>query len=230
MGVIITGTTNGFFKVFIFGEYIPVILQLYLTKTNVFMKKVFLYLAACCIVATATAQKKSVLLFGDLGFVTSKFSDPGSTKNTRYFINPGIGYQFSDKWTAGLNFGIENNKDQSGGDYSKTKTLRGGPFVRYTRSISELFNFYAQADFSFLDLTYKNSSGLTQETTGSAVSLVPAIAFKIKNGFALNFGLGGIEYLNITYPSIDNQRVKGVYLSFGKQFNIGVSKNFGGTK
>ncbi len=194
------------------------------------MKKVFLYLAVSCMFATANAQKKSVLLFGDLGFITSKLSDPGTTTNTRYFINPGIGYQFSDNWTAGLNFGIENNKDESGGSYSKTKTLKGGPFVRYTYSISELFNFYVQAEAAALSLHFRTSVDPTKKTSGFAASVAPAIAFKIKKGFALNFGLGGIEYLNITYPSIDNQRAKGLYLSFGKQYNIGVSKNFGGNK
>ncbi|MDI3318306.1 outer membrane beta-barrel protein [Pinibacter soli] len=176
---------------------------------------------------SAKAQQGSVLVYGSLGLQTQSANyvnlrnvDGESGKGTCFSIAPGVGYQFNKNWTAGLELGFSSNKS---GDAKAENLFNVGPFVRYSQPISDIFSIYGQAGVGFE--SYKQDQS---KASGVYVSVVPAISANIKNGFALNFGFGGLSFENTKVKDGDAGSSFGV--NFGKSFNIGVSKNFGGKK
>lgn len=169
------------------------------------------------------AQQGSVLVFGTFSVNTEKDAD--DNKATSFSIFPGIGYQFTKNWTVGVTGGYARTKyDPVIGSDVKSNNYAIGVFGRYTCPISDIFSMYGQAD-----VTYRGGESGAFEYTGFGASIIPAVAINFKNGCALNFGFGGIEF--------ESQKLEGASesstafgISLGQQFNIGVSKNFGGTK
>jgi hypothetical protein len=161
------------------------------------------------------AQKGSVLVYGNLGYSSEKNSVDGSTGTTKTFgFSPGVGYQVADKWTLGLNLGYQ--KYRSG--YTSNK-YSAGPFLRYTKQISELFSFFAQ-----IQATYSiNDFSADPTSTSINVDAFPAIELNLGKGFALNFNFGGIGYESI--------KVKGKSGSYDRlNLNIGSGAGFGISK
>ncbi|XZF13022.1 outer membrane beta-barrel protein [Chitinophagaceae bacterium MMS25-I14] len=200
------------------------------------MKKIILTLLAAGSVAAVNAQSGSWLLYGnlDLNFYHQK----DATLETQQYgsINPGIGYQFNDNWTVGLagGFSILSTKDTTGAHTTKrfnTTQFNVGPFVRYTQPLSEIFAFYTQLEGGFLtgNTKFDNTDLPGYKYSGFYARLTPAIGVNVHNGFALNFGIGGIGYTSQKVKDASNSS-SSFALTFGQQVNIGVSKNFGGHK
>ncbi len=175
------------------------------------MKKL---LVAVVILVTSivSAQKNSILLGGNVGFSSEKIGD---SKLENFEFSPKVGYQFSDKWTAGVEGSIMNVKTTV---MDKTEKYKIGGFVRYSTPLSEIFSFYT--DFG---VGYQNTS--LNKAKGMYASLTPALFINMKNGFGLNFSIGGINYDNLDGKNDPRQERFG--FNFGKTVNIGVSKNFG---
>lgn len=194
------------------------------------MKKLLLSLLACGSIAAANAQAGSILAFGDLGIHATKDSAKNPTKTLGFNINPGVGYQFNKNWTAGIYVGyeVESSKPDNG-KRSSYNIFRGGLFGRYTCQISEIFNVFGQVQAGYyggkarFDGESINNSG----TSGFEATLFPAVAVNIKNGFALNFGFGGLGFKTAKHEGSDYSYSQ-LDFNFGQQFNIGISKNFGG--
>ena len=174
------------------------------------------------VATSVNAQKGSTLLYGDLGFNSTK-DDAGNKKST-FSLLPGIGYQFNDNWTMGLNLGYQTAKITPLGLASSSVNAFGiGPFIRYAHPLTNIFSVYGQ-----FDATYWNSKpdgGIATNTFDA--KLWPAVGVNIKNGFGLNFAFGGLEY--------STSKVKGAStssnsfgLNFGTGATFGISKNFGG--
>ncbi|MWB94412.1 outer membrane beta-barrel protein [Flavobacterium sp. GA093] len=174
------------------------------------MKKL-LVCAALLISGLASAQKGSVLVGGNIGFASDKV---GEAKSTSFEFNPKIGYQFADKWTAGVE-GYIASVDSDWAE--KTEKYKIGGFVRYTQSLSETF-----AVFADLGAGYQNES--VNDAKGMYVNLIPNLFINMKNGFGLNFSIGGIGYNNL--DGRNDERRESFGFDFGKTFNIGISKNF----
>jgi Outer membrane protein beta-barrel domain len=210
------------------------------------MKKLVLVMLIVIGFATASnAQKGSLLVYGNLNFASN--TDSFGLKSNNYSINPGIGYQFSDKWTAGLNFSfggsqVEKSATSSGnpvpsGNYNKVSFFNAGPFLRYTYSISSIFSIYGQADFNYLSGNSTPYQVVGGSYTGFGTDLFPAIDVNLKNGFALNFSFGGISYQSKTYtgtaynptnPGTDPPSSANLFaFTFGQGATFGISKNFG---
>ena len=191
----------------------------------IFMKKLVLSAVLLAAFAGAThAQKGSILLYGNAGVSTTKEAD--DDKSTSFNVNPGVGYQFSDNWTAGVNLGYGQSKyNPSGmGSTSKTDFYNAGVFARYTKPLGTIFSLFGQANAG-----YQGSKSGSAKSNGFAVEVFPAVALNVHNGFALNFSFGGISY--------GTSKVKGASgstntfnLNFGQQANFGISKTFGGKK
>jgi hypothetical protein len=165
---------------------------------------------------TANAQKGSILLFGNVGASTTNNNGGGS-----FNINPGIGYQFCDNWTAGVEGGYSYT-DRG----SITKMYTAGAFLRYTKPLVGIFSYYAQ-----LDAVYQGQKVLSGSNSfnfnGFDAKITPAISMNVKNGFALNFGIGGLEF-NTSKGNFTGAQSSGTFsFTVGQQFNIGISKNFG---
>ncbi|UAY52933.1 porin family protein [Ferruginibacter albus] len=159
---------------------------------------------------SANAQKGSILLYGNVGFTST--TPPVGDGTTSFNLTPGIGYQFNDNWTAGLNFNVETVTDQP--------TVFGvGPFIRYAKPLSDIFSVYGQFDATYT--SYGNS------VNGFGAKIWPAIGVNVHNGLALNFGFGSLGYSSVGASGAKSSTFG---LSFGSGATFGISKNFGGGK
>jgi hypothetical protein len=172
--------------------------------------------------------KGSILLYGAVGYTDSK-SNYGiyNTNTSKSFeFNPGIGYQFSDKWTAGADFAYSYDENSAGGN-GKTEGINIGPFLRYTHQLNGIFYIYGQVNAGFY---HTNPQRNEPKSNGFLGKMFPALFVNIKNGFGLNIDFGGIEYQTKKFKDIPYYNSKSFAFSFGKNISIGISKNFGGRK
>jgi hypothetical protein len=193
------------------------------------MKKLILALLAVSAFGTANAQKNSILVYGNLGINTAK-TDNGNgseSRNLNWNINPGVGYQFTNCLTIGLQGGINsqfsetrnspvlNTWNRSAAEYREWQV---GAFFRHTKHINNIFSVFAQLDLSYVSgqNVSENETRMVNNTTNTIVETViygydyyngfqaniaPMIAANIGNGLALNFGIGGLGYRTISYDA-----------------------------
>ncbi len=195
------------------------------------MKKTILLLMLMAGITTAAlAQEGSVLVYGNAGLSSNK--NANDSKSSSYSIRPGIGYQFSENWTAGLSFGVDGSRSELGttGNFNKINGFSVGPFVRYTHKISDLFSLFGQADVNYNSSKFTPFGNPSTTVNGFNVGIIPAVQMNVKNGFALNFGFGGIEYGSSKVDAPGANSSNSFNLTFGQQVNFGISKNFGGKK
>jgi hypothetical protein len=183
------------------------------------MKKMMV--SAALLLATCTgafAQKGSILLYGNIE--GSRNSTNGTLNNSSFNFNPGIGYQFDDNFTAGLNLNYETMDPNS---TTTNSMFTAGPFVRYSKMVTPLFSAFGQLDANFG--TGTNKVGTTSADYGvTNIGFTPAISMHIKKGLCLNFNVGGIN-LNSTKPQGGVSSSDFGY-NFGRSIVIGLSKNF----
>ncbi|MCP2029278.1 hypothetical protein L1276_004462 [Flavobacterium sp. HSC-32F16] len=164
------------------------------------------------ITTVGTAQKNSILLGGNVGFTSEKI---GESKLDNFEFSPLVGYQFADHWTAGVQGSIKNTKTAS---LDKTEKYKIGGFVRYSTPLYEMFSFYADLGAGYQNTSLNNAKGIY-------AGFDPGLFINMKNGFGLNFSIGGINYDNLDGKNDPRQQRLG--FDFGKTLNIGISKNFG---
>jgi hypothetical protein len=189
------------------------------------MKKLFLTLLASCSLIAANAQSHSWLLYGN----TTVLAD-NSYARTEWTLSPGIGYQFNDNWTVGVNLSFTQNQMLFGHDYGHdtvTNYYHFGPFVRYTHTISNLFYCYAQFDANYTG-QYRTPGDHPSDmkATGFGAGITPALGINLTHGYGLNLALGGLSYTSVTPDG--GSAVSTLNFSFGKVLMVGISKNFGG--
>lgn len=174
----------------------------------------------------AHAQPNSVLVFGDLGIHSTK--DANDNKTRSFNINPGIGYQFNRNWTLGLagGFGTARSRQVNQKEWNFTNTYNAGVFVRHTLPVGKIFAFFSQLEAGYKGMSIGNTGvNTTTNANGFYAKLTPAVAVYVFDGFALNFGFGGIEYNTMKFSGA-SKASSAFDLTWGSQFNIGVSKNF----
>ena len=188
------------------------------------MKKVFVLALAFAGLTTAVkAQKGSILVGGDLGISSSTDKTVTPTnKTTAWAFDPTVGYQFSDHFTAGITAQIQSVKNDNGSSFTQT-SVGVGPFIRYSKSLSDNFAVYGQLQALFGSQTTSPSTTTVSQTQ---IGFFPAAFINLKNNFGLNFSFGGISY-GSTKPS-GGSASSSFDFNFGKTANIGISKNFGG--
>lgn len=216
------------------------------------MKKIILALLAITMIASANAQKNSVLLYGTLGLNLNTIDDENANtvqNNSMWNINPGVGYQFSHHFTVGIQGGFGSTRTETtsiltGKDSIYTMTSNNwsaGVFGRYTYYFNNMFSVWDQLDVSYVGGTVskENDASIisTSEDTymGFAAMLTPAIGIHIYDGFALNFSFGGIGFSTKTteLAGTTNEISETAFdLTLGQQVNFGITKNFncGGKK
>jgi hypothetical protein len=210
------------------------------------MKKLFLALLAVGTFATVNAQKNTILVYGNAGVQVNN-DDHGfgsSTSHTMWNINPGIGYQFNKNMTVGIQGGYQWHQDDNKTVISATSVhlndemseWTAGGFYRYTHYISPMFAIWNQLDLSYISGEQSTDSvGVTKiyniedDYNGFSAMITPAVAINVHEGWALNFGIGSLGYRATTWDGgahFGSQSSSFVF-TFGQQFNIGISKNFG---
>ena len=171
-------------------------------------------------VVSSRAQKGTVLVYGVGGIHKEK--GPNDDRTTVFTISPGVGYQFTGNWAAGIagSYGRQNFKPETGAE-NRTNTYKLGGFTRYTHTFNTIFSLYGQGDVYC-------QSGKTQEirSNGWGISIVPTVGINVSNGFALNVSFGGISYETSKVKHADHG-TETFDLNFGQQVGIGISKNFG---
>ena len=194
------------------------------------MKKLFVVaLAFVGLTQAANAQTGSILLYGNVGFTSN--TNGGSsllnstTQKGNFSINPGVGYQLNDKFTVGVEGSYDYADDPSNNGI--TKSYSAGAFLRHTCPLGGIFSFYSQLGLGWQGES-ENDGVSSGKGNGFYANVTPAIYAGIKNGFGLNFSIGGLGYSSIKATGSGSTTGSTFGLTFGKVVNIGVSKNFGG--
>lgn len=211
------------------------------------MKKLILALLAVATVGSASAQKNSFLVYGNAGVNWGKTDNgaAGTNEGTNWNITPGVGFQFNNHLTVGLQGGYGANKDVATVLNNKTtmtdREWQAGAFFRYTQNLNSTFFFWTQLDLSYVSgkstneiinttgvvTTVTNPAGLNNDMyNGFQAMLMPAIGVNVHKGLALNFGIGGLGYRTVSYDK-EPTTINNFGVTFGQQFNFGISKNFG---
>lgn len=206
------------------------------------MKKLILGLLAVTTIATADAQKNSILLYGNLGLnmENTDFGPTGPTNDwLAWNVNPGVGYQFSNHFTVGIqgSFGMRRSETTvllptRDSVYTSTWTdWKAGVFGRHTYYINDMFMIWNQVDVSYEGGSMKGESvaAITTSTedtyTGFSAMYTPAFAMNVYKGLALNFSFGGIGFSTNQWDiaAVTNNKFN---VTFGQQVNFGITKNF----
>ncbi|HXS37384.1 MAG TPA: outer membrane beta-barrel protein [Flavipsychrobacter sp.] len=216
------------------------------------MKKMLLSLIAIGTIATAQAQRGSILLYGE-GYYTSDNQDNGSAKTTSWGVSPGIGYQFNEHMTVGVQgsfaqskypypnvFVLANALAFNLSNYT-TNDWTAGAFYRYTKYIGNVFFIYGQLDAAYASGNTQSDVFGSGTYTGFQGDIYPGVGAFICKGFALNFSIGGIGYRTINWgnsetvalplnnmagTSFGAENENTFKVTLGHQINIGISKNF----
>jgi len=197
------------------------------------MKKVILALIAVGSFVTAEAQTQapkpgSILAYGNLGF--SSRTDTAQNKFIDWNASPGIGYQFNDNMTVGLNlgWGMESGKPFAATSAIVKNNYNAGAFFRYTHPFSNIFFAFAQLDAGYQG-TYTTFAGVPAYNKANGIygNITPALGIHVGKSVALNFAIGNIGYSTWTYDGVVNSESR-FNVTLGQQFNIGISKNFCG--
>jgi hypothetical protein len=184
-------------------------------------------------VMVANAQKGTYLISGSASYYSDRNSDDNSTDYQNFVFTPKFGYQFSETWTIGLESTINQSKwssESSTNNYlNKRDNFLIGSFLRYSKSLNDSFSFFTDLGIGFQNRKEVLSNDTFPETTsksnGFYTTLQPLIHLKIKNGFGMNFGLGGMSYNSMKNKDSDNTESV-FYINFGQAYTVGIQKNF----
>ncbi|WP_228437929.1 outer membrane beta-barrel protein [Chryseobacterium shigense] len=194
------------------------------------MMKKILISAAVTAFGMVSAQKNTLLLGGNIGYNSDNTSISGEKSKTESFsFTPTVGYQLSDHWTVGINSSITSGKRPADFGTLKENGFAIGPFVRYAMPLSQTFAVYGDLGAGYQNMrnTYTVASVSSErKLNGFYTSFTPALFINFKNGFGLNFNIGGIRYAYLKEDGADFKNNK-FSLSFGKEVGVGISKNFG---
>ena len=176
------------------------------------MKKIIIIALMSVASMSIFAQSNSILVSGDAGFEFSK-SNPGSGSVQKLTFNPMLGYQMCDNWTIGGHFGLTSYTAGS----SVADEYQIGPFVRYSKKISDHFSLFADTRFGYIWSGMDNVNGWN-------LSLTPKAFINLSNNFGLVFDFGSLSYSDFgpTGTSVSTFEAK-----FGRTINVGIQKNFG---
>lgn len=160
------------------------------------------------------AQRNTLLVYGNVGIDSQK---TGDARTNSFIFSPGIGYQWNDNWTGGLNLSVGNARALT----NEVSAFSVGPFIRYAQPLNDIFAVYGQLNTNYL-------SGKVAGTTfnGFGASLIPAIGVNLKNSFALNFTFGSLNFSSVKSDGVADTTTD-FGLSFGSGAGFGISKNFG---
>lgn len=169
-----------------------------------------------CAFTSAHAQKNTLLVYGNLDIASAKSA--AGIKSSSFGLSPGLGYQWNDNWTGGVNLNVQSGK--YGSPEVKASSFSVGPFVRYAYPLSDIFAVYGQLNTNAL-----TGKVADVKSSGFEAKLFPAIGVNLKNGFALNFNFGSLGFSTAKAKGADSASQFG--LSFGSGAGFGISKNFG---
>lgn len=187
------------------------------------MKKLFLIAAIAISGAAVHAQENTMLVGGNISYTSEKTEWVGDeSKSNSFEFSPTIGYQFNKNWTIGVQSSFSSFKSEANDSIvAEGNRIAIGGFIRYAKPLSELFAVYGDVGAGYHSTRNKTAD---TKSHGFYVGFTPALFINFKNGFGLNFNIGGIRYETMNWEQgPDNSRFN---VNFGKEVGIGISKNF----
>ena len=133
------------------------------------MKKIMLSLAMALVSVCASAQ---VYIGGTAGISSNKIGD-GDSK-TAYKLIPEIGYQFNNKWEAGIEVGIQKGEVCKISPVGDATTFTIAPYVRYTAVETKLVDFFFEGTIGYKSVS-KGGGDIYE------VGIKPGLAVKLSN-------------------------------------------------
>jgi Outer membrane protein beta-barrel domain len=208
------------------------------------MKKLlFALLAVGCFSSAMAQDPYSILLYGNLNFSsdnTSYLSTPyNGSYNVKYInwnVSPGVGYQFNDHWTLGLNLSWGQHASDSANTKITQNMYAVGPFGRYSRYFgkSTVFFWYVQADLSYLaGYTSQGGQPSFDKYSGEGIDVYPAVGVNVGHDWCFTAHAGALSYTGYNFNNSssnrenygkDNQHIFNFNLWNG--VSVGFSKNF----
>lgn len=108
------------------------------------MKKIMLSLMMALVSVCASAQ---VYIGGTAGISSNKIGDEDS--KTAYKLIPEIGYQFNNKWDAGIEVGIQKGDVCKIARVGDATTFTIAPYVRYTAVESKVVDLFFEGTIGY---------------------------------------------------------------------------------
>lgn len=217
------------------------------------MKKILLTLLAAGALAPTFAQvgmKNSWVAYasGLYGSTRGEFNSGGISVDQPSYrqlaINPGLGYQFTDRLAIGVNFELSGYKIESrdntpgSRESVRSRDIVVGPFVRYTMPLGERFFWFTQADFGYTSgkdrEVINGTPDIENEIDRNGVRgrLFPSVGVSFSRTMSLAFNVGGIqyEYERTDFGLNQEQKNSTLLVNFGQVVGFTVQKYFGGRR
>ena len=168
------------------------------------MKKIMMTLATLFVAVCASAQ---VYIGGGVGFANASDDDDSRFS---WKISPEIGYQFNQKWDAGLAFGIEGIED---GD----KTFEIAPYLRYTVCSAKIVDFFIEGTIGYAH--YDRAKGY-KDYDGFEIGLKPGVKVNLNNHLAFVTKIGFFGYQRLDDVNIWGANIDGRNILFGINYKF----------
>jgi len=177
------------------------------------MKKIFMTLAIAMMAVTMNAQ---MYIGGSVGFqsVTPEVGDG----ETSFQFMPEIGFQFDEKWGAGVQIGYISDKAAAYG-LNAESAFAFAPYARYTALKFNHVNLFLDGGFD-----YVQSKNPKVNLFGVGIKPGVAVSLSDELSFVAHFGFLGYQSIN---PDGDNNNtttfgldVDGSELTFGLYYNF----------
>lgn len=177
------------------------------------MKKiVLLLLFVACAAISMNAQ---VYVGGTAGFWRN---DKDDADETSFTIAPEIGYNLSEKWAIGAEFGYTYAKDPS----VKENTAFIAPYARYTYCETGIVRLFLDGGVGFASTKFDD-----KRTNGYEIGIKPGVAIKLNDKFSLITKVGFLGYRDDYYtPGFADENsgfgfnLSGTDVRFGFQVNF----------
>ena len=162
------------------------------------MKKFFMSMAAMVVAISASAQ---VYVGGGMGLASQKVGD--SDSKLSYKLVPEIGYQFNNKWDAGIEVGIQKGEVCKISPVGDATTFTIAPYVRY-----------AAVESKVVDLFFEGTIGYGSVSKGGGdfyeVGIKPGLAVKLSDHVNFITKVGFLGYRGYSPDHGDNSSTFGL--------------------
>jgi hypothetical protein len=168
------------------------------------MKKAFILAAAAIVLAAtgANAQDNKFWAGGSFGFSSTELSSVASSSSLS--ILPEVGYNFSDRWAVGLQFGLNQAEIENDITVNDFQTFSIAPFARYTFLRWKAFSVFANGGIAFSDLTGDTDfeDGVNEDAGLTTVGLFvnPGFSVRLSDRFSLT---GSVNVFSAGYARSD---------------------------
>ncbi len=174
------------------------------------IKKFAGILTVFCFALSGSAQERGqIWVGGNISFFEGSY-DKHEVKSSSYSICPEAGYQFSERWGAGLAVLSKHTKiEAESAVATKTMTYGVTPFARYIAAKGKIGYFYLDGGIGYENdkVTLFNTVGGVGYDTKThllSIGIRPGVAVNLSKNVALTGRFGFIGY---TYSKWDEQNM-----------------------